>query len=75
MACARCKWPYPDGYTNPMFVNGGYVEVCGICGLAITNEVHGTRETRFRGAMAELARKRAVAWRERHPNAQPSGAN
>lgn len=76
MPCARCQLPYPSELLNPLM--GPHPEagkpVCGICALAITNEIHGIRRKRFGGEMAEEYRQRAINWRRKHPNAQPVGA-
>lgn len=64
--CARCKWNYPDvGYVSDIFTSTqGYLHVCGICALAITNELHGTNMTEFHGEMAEQVRQDCIAYRE-----------
>lgn len=66
--CARCRRQYPDvGYVTDMFTSTqGYLHVCGICALEITNELHGTKMTRFHGEMAEQMRQDCLAYRKAH---------
>lgn len=65
--CTRCKVAYPDvGYVTNMFTSThGYLHVCGICALEITNELHGTNMKQFRGEMAEQMRQDCIAYRQR----------
>ena len=74
MACPRCAWPYPTDLLVPMFIGGsGYTApVCGVCALDLTNAVHGTRLVAFQGEIAEDMRQQALAWRRRHPHADPA---
>lgn len=74
MACTRCRLPYPAELVTATCVNGAYVNVCGICALDISNELHGDNRTEFHGEIAEWMRQDALDWRRRHPNAQPVGA-
>ena len=69
--CTRCRLPYPAELVTAMNVNGRYVNVCGICALEISNELHGDNRKAFNGEMAELFRLDAVEWRQKHPNAKP----
>lgn len=72
MACGRCGLPYPSDMLNPV-VGDALIKtpVCGICALAMVNAVHGTKMKRFHGELAEEFRERAIAWRKKHPKAQP----
>lgn len=65
--CSRCKREYPDvGYITDMFTSDkGYLHVCGICALDITNELHGTRMKRFHGPMAEQMRRDCIDYHKR----------
>jgi hypothetical protein len=75
MACSRCKLPYPDELITPMFVvvgkESGYLNVCGICALEVSNNLHGTNRKSFSGEQAEIKRQDALDWRRAHPNAVP----
>lgn len=74
MACGHCFLPYPDELLTPMMTTDGYTPpICGICALALKNQIHGTHLTQFIGEQAEEMRRRAWRWRNRHPNAQPVG--
>lgn len=70
IACTSCFTEYPEELVTQMFVNGGYVKVCGICALQISNEVHGTKRRKFDGEQAEQMRQRAILWRRDHPAVQ-----
>jgi len=75
MACSRCKLPYPAELVVPMFVNtggsSGYLHVCGICALEVSNNLHGENRTKFDGEQAEDKRQDAIMWRANHPNVVP----
>ena len=71
MTCTRCKLPYPNELVTQMFVNGEYTNVCGICALTISNELHGDDRKSFNGTQAEMMRQDAIEWRKKHPNARP----
>jgi len=71
MPCSECRLPYPEHLLQPL-MHGGHLtkEVCGICALDLTNEIHGTMLRRFAGPIAEEYRQMALAWRRRHPRAE-----
>lgn len=72
MRCTQCGWKYPNSLLNNMMVSAGYImDVCGICALAITNEISGVTRESFQGEQAEAARIGAVAWRNSHPADKP----
>ena len=75
MACSQCKLPYPAYLVTSMFVatpeESGYVNVCGICALEISNALSGIERKEFDGEMAEVMRQDAIEWRRKHPNARP----
>ncbi len=53
MTCSECKKAFPDDLVQPMCVNGDYIDVCGICALQVTREVHGIPDYEFSpGSMA-----------------------
>jgi hypothetical protein len=62
--CARCKINYPAAILNPVHTDKGVTgEVCGICALEMSNEIHGIHRKRFDGEVAEHMRQQALAWR------------
>ena len=67
--CSRCQRQYPEvGYITDMFTSTqGYLHVCGICALEITNETHGTKMKHFKGALAEEMRQNCLHWLRTHP--------
>ena len=69
--CKRCGWKYPDYMVQPMFYMNRYNDTCPICALAVKNAIHGTKETKFHGPMAEELRLEAVAHREENPEYGP----
>ena len=74
--CIRCKWPYPVGYIQP-FTSSQFptpIPVCAQCALELKNIVHGTNFTHFKRSSAPRAeefRKKAIKWRENHPELNP----
>lgn len=71
-ACERCKWRYPARLLSSMTTSKGDTgEICGICALAVSNEVHGIQRTEFTGQWAEHLRQEAIEWRKRHPDMGP----
>jgi hypothetical protein len=71
MKCSGCDWTYPDGYVNPFTSSKGNEQLCGICALDASNELHGTKWKTFNGEMAEDARQDAVAYRKMNPKRRP----
>ena len=54
MKCSNCKRNFPSELVQPMFIDGGYMSVCGVCALEIRNEAFGLPEgTPFGGEMAQ----------------------
>lgn len=67
MKCKRCKQKLPDDLVQPMCVNGDYINVCGVCALEVTREVHGIPEYEFRpDSMAEDIYLRTKKYKEKH---------
>lgn len=70
--CTSCQWEYPDHLLNPLMTSHGMVgQVCGICALAISNDMLGIKRKKFDGENAEELRLEAVAWRKKHANKKP----
>ncbi len=72
--CDECKWNYPPELLSPMGASDPKIHgrmVCGICGLAISNAVHGIPRQKFDGSIAESLRQSAIRWRKQHPEAKP----
>ena len=72
--CDICKWTYPATYINIIRSSAPDVDgkaVCGICGLDLTNAIHGTNRQTFDGEIAEYMRQSAIRWREKHPYDNP----
>lgn len=53
MICELCEIEIPDRFLQPMFVNGMYINVDPECALALTNKIHGTNRSEFKGQMAQ----------------------
>jgi hypothetical protein len=71
--CERCHWTYPIRLLSAMKTSKGDTgEICGICALALKNEVHGTHDEHFNGQWAEHLRMEAISWRRRHPDMGPA---
>lgn len=74
--CTECDWSYPDDLVQPMCIHtsefSGYVDVCAICGLKISNDVHGMDRKAFNGEIAESLRQQAIAFRKAHPEKEPT---
>lgn len=71
--CERCHWRYPTRLLSPMQTSKGATgDICGICALAVSNEVHGITREKFTGQYAEHLRQEAIQWRERHPDLAPA---
>jgi hypothetical protein len=73
--CEYCHWPYPSHYLNQMRTNHAEFNgmfICGICGLEITNIIHGIKREAFDGEAAESFRQGAIKWREVHPYDDPA---
>lgn len=52
--CEKCKTDYPVHLINCMYVTGCHLDVCPICALAISNEVHGMERENFaKGSLAQ----------------------
>lgn len=69
--CPNCGVDYPEEILTPLVTSQGNTKpVCGICGLAIMNEVHGARRRKFAGERAEALRQAAIEWR-RQQGVQP----
>ena len=62
--CERCEKGFPDHLFDSMFFEGGYITVCPICALAISNEAHGMTRTEFNGTMANEMLTEARAYAE-----------
>jgi hypothetical protein len=59
--CTRCGYNYPEDVSlSPMIGAIHKGEVCGICALEMKNAIHGLRDKKFNGEMAELYRLLAV---------------
>jgi hypothetical protein len=64
--CPGCLVSYPARYLNAMFVSKGYTPpICGVCALALTNQIHGSSIETFTGEMAEAMRLDAIAHRSK----------
>ncbi len=50
--CRHCGERFPEHLIQPYITNNGNISVCGICALAISNEMHGMNRTEFGGEMA-----------------------
>lgn len=63
--CEKCEIEYPDGLVCA-FNDNNYIikNVCGICALELSNEIHKTIRTHFNGTLAEETRKKAIEWRK-----------
>ncbi len=62
--CERCKTTYPAELVSPM-LGSQYVNLCGICALDVTNEIHGTQMQQFgEDSEAEWMRLEALYWRK-----------
>ena len=48
--CNECNRKFPDGLVSNMLT---YRYVCPICGLKISNEIHGINRTDFDGPIAQ----------------------
>jgi hypothetical protein len=65
-SCPGCLVDYPPRYLNPMFVGKGYTPpICGVCALALTNQIHGSTSKTFTGEMSEAMRLDALAHRSK----------
>ena len=68
MKCTECEIDYPSELVQPMMISTTdgvcYADVCGICALEISNQVHGIHRKRFTGKAAERLRKAAIKFRE-----------
>ena len=53
MKCDRCLNKYPNKFINQIFTGAGIWYICPQCALDITNKVHGTNRTKFKGSMAQ----------------------
>lgn len=66
--CSKCQTDYPAGVPVREFRSNRppYAKrLCGICALAMTNEIHGdNRKTFTLGSMAEEARLAAVKFKK-----------
>lgn len=69
--CARCKWKYPDELVSTFRSSAGNSELCGICALQASNELHGMNRKKFGGPMAEDFRLDAIEWRRKHTELKP----
>lgn len=65
--CSRCRWNYPDELVTTFVSSFGNAEVCGICALALSNQLHGDNRKKFHGQLAEEKRLDAIDWRKKHP--------
>jgi hypothetical protein len=76
--CDRCQIGYPIGCVSALFSNGAYQQLCDLCALDRTNEIHGTNFATFHGEMAEEHRLMAAEHLERtgqvRPNARMASA-
>jgi hypothetical protein len=62
--CEKCKIDYPWHLVQTMATSVGNFKVCGICGLEIKNKIHGTRDKKFDGPIAEIMREQAIEYRK-----------
>lgn len=72
--CERCGWIYPLTYMNVFRTNLpdiGSPVICGICALALYNQIHGTNRQKFDGEAAEYMRQAVIEWRKKHPYDDP----
>ena len=68
MKCDECSWNYPEYILSGFFSSQGYKRnICGICALALSNELHGTNWHKLIGATAEGLRLAAIQWRKEYP--------
>jgi len=67
MRCQVCRFDYPESYLYLFQSSLGNIgDICGICALKLSNDVHGIERTKFDGPQAEKMRQKAIKWRERH---------
>lgn len=59
--CPKCKREFSEHIIQPLFINGGYLDVCAICALEIVNTTCGLPlDTPFQGTMAKQLYEEAV---------------
>ena len=64
--CSGCEYEYPKSLLNTLYTDKGIIpDLCGICALEITNQIHGLNRTKFDGPAAEKARQAAIVFRAR----------
>lgn len=52
--CPKCKRKFSEHLIQPMFVNGGYLDLCPLCALELRNTIHGLPlDTPFQGEIAQ----------------------
>ena len=67
--CSQCGIKYPEKLLAPiMTTKGTSVDVCGICGLNLSNFILGVRRTKFNGEIAEQMRLDAIEFRKKNKN-------
>lgn len=71
MKCKVCDWDYPSHLLSPLVSNRGSEMMCGICALAVSNEIHGVNRDKFQGAGAEFMRQSAIVFRMHNPGKGP----
>jgi len=71
MTCTMCLWNYPEGLVNPLITPVASVDLCGICALELSNELHGIRRKQFDGPKAEEIRLGCVKWRKDNADQKP----
>lgn len=52
--CNECGVNYPDNCCSIMFSTKGNTYCCGICALEIRNNIHGLKDKKFQGEMANV---------------------
>ena len=64
--CEKCKIKYPSEILSPLLGSYPTGNICGICALKLTNQIHGIKKKKFTGKMAEKLRLKAILWRKKH---------
>jgi hypothetical protein len=65
--CSQCGVKYPDELLTPkMTTKGTFVDVCGICGLNLSNSILVVRQTKLDGEIAEQMRLDAIEFRKKN---------
>ena len=74
--CSQCGWKYPDYLLHTLHSSAGNnPQMCGICGLEISNKILTIQRTEFTGPLAEKLRQEAIAWRKQYPKHGPEITN